>query len=254
MRTRLLLVPLVLTTTLGAQAARPKPHDVRWWEGVVVFGGIALAVAFDEPVERDLQQDHSPFGDRLASAARRIGEPPVYVSVPGAMIAVGLIAERSALRRGGERVAVSLALAGVLAASSKVVVGRWRPYQTDETVFRPFSGSDAFPSGHATMAFALATSLADEIKRPWATAVLMTAATVTGWSRLNDNQHWLSDVVGGAVLGITSAQFAERRWSFFHISPLRCSSLREGPASSGGGRLRCDDTAVAAVTGLPCDG
>ena len=80
---------------------------------------------------------------------------------------------------------------------------------------KPFSGADAFPSGHTTMAFALATSLADELRRPWVTVGLMTAAAGTGWSRVNDNKHWLSDVVAGTALGVTAAQLVERRWTVF---------------------------------------
>jgi membrane-associated phospholipid phosphatase len=218
MRARLLLVPLVLTFTLGAQDVRPTPHGVRWWQAAAVLGGIAVAGAFDEPVERDAQQDRSRFGDQLASAVRRMGEPEVFATVPAALIAAGLVTTRPGLRRGGERIAVSLALAGLLVWAGKLAVGRLRPNQTLETgVFKPFSGADAFPSGHATMAFALATSLADETKRPWATAALMTVAAGTGWSRLNDNKHWLSDVVAGAALGVTSAQLVEGRWTVFHL-------------------------------------
>jgi membrane-associated phospholipid phosphatase len=69
------------------------------------------------------------------------------------------------------------------------------------------------------MAFALATSLANEMRRPWATVVLISAAAATAWSRVNDNQHWLSDVAGGAVVGIASAQFIGRRWTVFHVAP-----------------------------------
>lgn len=219
MRARLLLLPLALTTTLPAQDVRPSPQTVRWWQAAAVLGGIALTSAFDESVEHDMQGDRSRFGDHVASVVRTMGQPSVFATIPAAMFAAGLITKRPGLRRGGERIAVSLALAGIMVSSTKLVVGRVRPGQTDETVFRPFSGSDAFPSGHATMAFALATSIADEIRRPWATAALMTVAAATGWSRLNDGKHWLSDVVAGAALGITSAQLVESRWRIFHLHP-----------------------------------
>lgn len=71
------------------------------------------------------------------------------------------------------------------------------------------------------MAFALATSLADEIHRPWASALLFTGATGTAWSRLNDQRHWLSDVLAGATVGITAANFIEGRWRFFGLGPPR---------------------------------
>jgi membrane-associated phospholipid phosphatase len=220
MQIRLLFLALILTPTLSAQHVRPTPHEVRWWHAVVVLGGIGLTAVFDETVQRDLPQDRSGFGDRLSSVVRKMGQPPVYVTVPGVMFVGGLLARRPELRRGGERVAVSLALSDVLTTATKFAVGRLRPDQTSETLaFKPFSGAAAFPSGHATMAFALATSLSDEIGHPWATVPLMALATGAAWSRINDKQHWLSDVVAGAALGITSAQLVESRWQIFHLRP-----------------------------------
>jgi membrane-associated phospholipid phosphatase len=80
------------------------------------------------------------------------------------------------------------------------------------------------------MAFALATSLADDIDRPWAAVGLYTAAGAVGWSRIHDNRHWLSDVAAGAVLGIASAKFASGRWSIFG---LRAPSVITGPRGVG---------------------
>ena len=93
----------------------------------------------------------------------------------------------------------------------KVGTGRYRPAETDNPyIFKPFSGHDSFPSGHATMAFALATSLSNEIKNGWVSAALYTFATGTAWSRLNDERHWLSDVLAGATVGITAATIVDR--------------------------------------------
>jgi membrane-associated phospholipid phosphatase len=71
------------------------------------------------------------------------------------------------------------------------------------------------------VAFALATSLADEIHRTWASVGLYTIATGVGWSRINDNRHWLSDVAAGAVLGFTSAKLVNGRWRIFNLNPPR---------------------------------
>jgi membrane-associated phospholipid phosphatase len=209
-----------LVPALGAQAASPEPAVIQWWQGAAVLGGIGLVSALDESVQRSMQQQRSPSSDQVAAFARHMGQPEVFATVPAAMFLTGVLARQPGLRRGGERVAGSLALAGALAVGGKFIVGRLRPRQVGEPyISRPFSGADAFPSGHTTMAFALATALADEIHRPWATVGLFTAATGTAWSRLNDNQHWLSDVVAGAVVGIASAQFIEGRWTLFHLRP-----------------------------------
>jgi membrane-associated phospholipid phosphatase len=217
-----LLLVLGGTAALCAQAGlpHPPPHVIRWWEGAAVFGGIALVSTLDEPVQHTTQAARSPTTNELASVARRMGQPEVFVTVPVALFVTGMATHRPALRRSAARVVGSLALAGALAVAGKYALGRLRPSQTAEPGdWKPFSGADAFPSGHATMAFALATSLADEIRRPWATVGLLTAAAGTGWSRLNDDKHWLSDVMAGAAVGIGAAQMMEGRWTVFHLRP-----------------------------------
>jgi membrane-associated phospholipid phosphatase len=88
----------------------------------------------------------------------------------------------------------------------------------------------AMPSGHAAAAFALATSLADDIHRPWATVGLYGMASAVAWSRVNDNRHWLTDVAAGALVGITSAKLAAGRWRIFGI---RAPSLIAAPRGAG---------------------
>ena len=113
-------------------------------------------------------------------------------------------------------------LAGTLGVLTKEVVGRRRPDLTGGPYqFKPFSGRDAWPSGHTTMAFALAASVSDEIHSTPVTIGLYSAAALTGWSRLNDNRHWLSDVLGGAALGITSAKLMNGHWRVFGVGAPR---------------------------------
>jgi membrane-associated phospholipid phosphatase len=63
------------------------------------------------------------------------------------------------------------------------------------------SGWDSFPSGHTTSVFALATVLALNInKKSWGLLFLI-MAIITGYSRIYLGQHFLQDVLAGAVLG-----------------------------------------------------
>lgn len=81
---------------------------------------------------------------------------------------------------------------GVVIYSLKTVVNRKRP-----------GGSrsyQSFPSGHTTITFMTATHLT--YAYGWkASAVAYPLAVLTGASRLADDAHWFSDVVGGAFLG-----------------------------------------------------
>jgi membrane-associated phospholipid phosphatase len=74
------------------------------------------------------------------------------------------------------------------------------------------NGSDyySFPSGHTTVAFAGAEFLAQEYsdKSPVYTVIGYTFAVTTGVFRLYNRDHWFSDVVAGAGLGIVSTKAA----------------------------------------------
>ncbi|WP_413584301.1 phosphatase PAP2 family protein [Bdellovibrio sp. HCB274] len=59
----------------------------------------------------------------------------------------------------------------------------------------------AWPSGHTSNAFAIATSLAYSYG-PWIGTAAYTTATFIGASRIASQVHWLSDTVAAAALGI----------------------------------------------------
>ncbi len=48
---------------------------------------------------------------------------------------------------------------------------------------------------------AVASSLAHSTKDHWSDAFFYSAALVTGYARINDNKHWLSDVIAGGAIG-----------------------------------------------------
>lgn len=181
-----------------------------------------MASALDRRVDNWTQDQRSPGSDRVARVFKYGGEPVLIFGVSGGILAAGVISGRPELTRRGGRVLTSVVAAGLTTGALKEITGRFRPdTTTDPYVFRPFTNHDAFPSGHATMAFALATSLSAEIHRPWATALLYAGATGTAWSRLNDQKHWLSDVLAGATVGITAANVIEGRWRIFGLGPPR---------------------------------
>ena len=74
------------------------------------------------------------------------------------------------------------------------------------------NGADylSFPSGHTSTAFAGAEFMAQEYsqKSPWYGVAGYTIATVTGIFRLYNHDHWFSDVVAGAGVGIISTKLS----------------------------------------------
>jgi membrane-associated phospholipid phosphatase len=76
-------------------------------------------------------------------------------------------------------------------------------YAVDRT--RPNGDPRSFPSGHASAAFATATVLQSHYG--WKLGLPMFAAAgYTAVSRVTENKHWASDVMFGAVVGMTSGR------------------------------------------------
>ena len=94
---------------------------------------------------------------------------------------------------------------GVLTQGIKISVDR----------SRPTGGRHSFPSGHTSATFATAQVIEEHYGWKVATPFYALGGYVSV-SRLVDNQHWTSDVIFGAALGIVSG---------------RAASLRHGPRS-----------------------
>jgi membrane-associated phospholipid phosphatase len=244
MRSTLLLLGLLAVARpgpAGAQAldSTPTPAPlaasgapvIRWWHGAAAAGGLSALMLLDHPMQRFAGRNSGAGADDVAGVVRHFGQPEVYGTVTLGLVGVGLAAHKPEIARMGGRLGASLLLAGATVQVGKVLMGRPRPEQSlDADGYLPFSGQAAMPSGHTAAAFALATSLADDIHRPWASVGLYGMATAVGWSRINDNRHWLTDVMAGALVGITSSKLTSGRWRIFHLKP---PSLLVAPTGAG---------------------
>ena len=183
----------------------------------------------DQPVQRFAQRNRSGTSDDLAAFVRHMGQPEVYVTTSLGLIGAGLIAGRPQVAKAGGRAGVSVALAAALELSLKGIIGRARPDSgLGASHFDPFSGSESLPSGHSALSFALATSLAGDIRPTWARVGLYGLAAATALSRVNDDRHWLSDITAGALIGITSAKLVGGKWQVLGLRPPGVLVARTG--------------------------
>jgi undecaprenyl-diphosphatase len=120
-----------------------------------------------------------------------------------ALVVVGVVAWWTRAR--GPRPAGAVLLAALVAYRTdnvlKDVIDRPRPGRlVADLHLRETIGGFGFPSGHTTMAFALAASLHATLPpgRRWWVWVL---ASIVGVARMHVGVHWPADVVGGAALG-----------------------------------------------------
>ncbi|MDP3176640.1 MAG: phosphatase PAP2 family protein [Spirochaetaceae bacterium] len=97
--------------------------------------------------------------------------------------------------------------------------------------------NESFPSGHTALAFCAATCLAtmlielepDEAATPWLVAAGYAFATATGVLRVYSGCHFISDVVGGAVLGSGIGWLVP--WLNIRFGPLGEARDLEGSAA-----------------------
>ena len=205
---------------LHAAVARPARESPRGavsltrrdaWCCAAAVAGVALSMTLDGRVADQAPEADSPGARRFAHAIRSLGNPAVLGPAVVLGWAGGKLGNRPGVSAASVRMGVAMVAAGAVTGALKVSVGRWRPYQApgDPDVLSPFSGKDSFPSGHTTLAFAAASALDRETSTRWVPFLAYPVAGLVGWSRLRDNQHWLSDVVSGAAIGMWTANKAE---------------------------------------------
>lgn len=94
---------------------------------------------------------------------------------------------------GGKQLFLSLVAAAAVTEGLKAVVHEERPN----------GGEHSFPSGHASISFSAATYLQLRYGS-WYGIPAFLAAAFVGYSRVESDEHWTKDVLGGAAIGIAS--------------------------------------------------
>lgn len=169
-----------------------SPFNSEKTRPIIYTGSAATAIVvlmrestFDK-IQEDMAEDE-PMGD-LAVFGDYMGQ-----LVPN-LIYMGGMYYKKDYRRSMLMFKTSL-YSGLTTGILKRIVNQKRPHGGDRL---------SFPSGHTTTAFAFASVVALEHEKHWGIAAY-TMATIVGASRMNDDAHYLHDVIFGATIGISYA-------------------------------------------------
>jgi membrane-associated phospholipid phosphatase len=172
-----------------------------------------------EGLERGIRShtsaDPSGFDAAFVDAGDVAGHALVDLGLSAGVWVGGKLAGSSRFERAGLHALETLVASDAVLLGEKVLLGRRRPYATsDPDEFKPLAFHEvdqSYASGHATRAFALAAvAVADFPDQKWLPWVAWPVAAATAASRLVGRQHWLTDVVSGAALGILSTRVVLR--------------------------------------------
>lgn len=221
-----MIAPLVLTTVLQAPRVADAPSDpaaatpavadeggrslgavvedlphafgrLRRWKNLAVVGASAAAAAAVRRDDRDLAADAagSRTLDRMTEGGSIVGSGYVQVAAAAAAWLSGTVSGHPGIEALGADLLEAQAVNGVLTTALKYSVHRTRPN----------GGRYSFPSGHTSATFATAEVLEERYGLKAGIPAYALGAYVAA-SRLHDRQHFASDALVGAGVGLLSGR------------------------------------------------
>lgn len=180
-----------------------KERDVVRLSAVLASG--SLLFALDGEIQEWVQKRRGSTSEDISRIFSPLGHGLFLGSSLILIYASGEILEDSKLRKTALLSLESWVISGVIVTGLKCFTGRARP-RSDEshTSFHPLSSRSryhSFPSGHASSAFAVSTTIADQSESTVVDILAYSLATLASISRIHDDKHWISDVFIGAAIG-----------------------------------------------------
>ncbi len=177
--------------------------------------GVVALTLLDQPV-RDYALNHqSAFGDKLFGIDTYYGEKWYMLGGMSLLYFGGLLSGDQAVRKAGLQTAEAYFYTGILGLMVKELIGRARPYTNEGRYsFDPFRLEEShrsFFSGHSSTVFAVSTVMAGQVDNGLWKAGWYTAALLVAGARMYHDQHWLSDVTAGALIGYGIGRFVLNR-------------------------------------------
>jgi membrane-associated phospholipid phosphatase len=210
------------------------------WATAGKFALAAGTLAFlDEPVQRSasrLMYKHTTM-QNISRQVTNFGGPYETYALVG-LGAYGFLFKKEKMKTTTLLASQAYITSAAIEKILKFLTDRQRPFVADSnfadiepTFHGPFyktsipgspnRSNSSFPSGHTTVAFAVATVFAMQYRdKPVIPILAYSAASLVGLSRLAENKHWATDVLTGAALGYLSGKLVVNNFHrFVHEKP-----------------------------------
>lgn len=197
-------LPRLLLNDVKHELSAPGRWSDSDW--IVAWAGTAAVVGsmflLDRTVDEAVVRNRNSSWSRVAKSVEQLGGAP-SVLIAGGIYLGGIAFKEPEVRATGVDLMMTMAISQLLVTVPlKYGVGRSRPFENKGTHdIHPFRGGISFPSGHTTQAFALASVISEHADRPWVSCVAYGLAGLVGLSRMEERNHFFSDVVTGGLLG-----------------------------------------------------
>ncbi len=207
---------ILLLNDFKQQALSPLHVNGKGWLKGAALGGIIFGMTFlDKPIQQEAvrMRNRNPNLEDVSNTITNIGG--VYqVGTFVGIAAYGYIFKNEKLKATTALATQAYITSTFWSTLFKTLSGRTRPANFDpnsplnENRFYgpfyklPYGENSAFPSGHATLAFAAATVYAKEYRNvPIVPIISYSLASLISLSRITENRHWATDILTGAALG-----------------------------------------------------
>jgi len=167
----------------------------------------------DLRVARKVAIDKSDPVGKWTRRFAEVGDQPPLVAISLGVIAAGIVGGHDRLRRTGFRMLTAHSLSTIAKLAGKDSIDRTRPGALDEKPYRLQKGTSrdgslrSMPSGHSAGIVAIAGAIAADY--PSARVPVAAAAVAVGAAQLPSRNHYLSDVVVGAAIGLAVTGLAQ---------------------------------------------
>jgi len=187
----------------------------QWLTAAAVTGAAIGMYAYDREIAGVFQRNRSEAVDFTSdNILEPAGSGLVTLPALAMLYGYGSVKKNDFARGLALSGARAYLLGSAAALALKHLTHRHRPYLDDPSNTRIWEGPlewnpdcDAFPSRHTSASFALASFVASVYRdEKWGGVAAYALAGLIGLSRINDNEHWASDVFVGATIGVITGK------------------------------------------------